>query len=405
MIGLLLAASLYQTTLTPGHSALSASATPAETPSAVPRPLILWWPAPIYPSAKTAALALLTTQLADFEADRSVQVEMRVKRADGVGGIYQSLRSGAGIAPSVMPDLVLLRRDDLVQAVTGKLVQGISDLPRRDLFSASLGQVGEVQYGIPYMIEINHLVYRADQFTTPPTKFEDLSSAVMLFTGSASNNVLLLCQYTAAGGRVSSDKGAPVLDAAPLQSVLAYYENALKEKRVGQAVLDYSTSSQYWPIFLNDHSTVAEISSTTYLAEHANLPNISAMQIPTLDGSAITSLDGWMFVIVTPDADRQRQALDLITWLMDADRHGKLSQQLGILPATRAALDTWQTDPYAAFARGLLDGRIAPFDDSVPPVVNAALQHAFEDVITGRKTAQAAVSDAVGTVPGSQSGS
>ncbi|HVO41369.1 MAG TPA: extracellular solute-binding protein [Aggregatilineales bacterium] len=363
------------------------------------RPILIWWPAPIYPVPKSPALVALTDQINQFMAERHGSVEIRVKRPDGLGGIYQSLRSGVTVAPSVMPDLILVQRDDLVQAAAGGLIQPVHDLPRPNLFSHALGTAGDATFGIPYTLEITHLVYRAGQFS-PLKTLNDLqaANAVLLFPGSAQNNTLLLCQYVAAGGHVTGDKGSPVLDTAPLQTVLAYYEEAVKDKRLGPSLLDYTSLSQYWPIFLNDKSAIAQISSTTYLNERANVPDMDVMPIPTLDGSTVTTLDGWMWAVVATDPVRQNAALDLVSWLMDADRHGNLTRQLGNLPSDSDALARWTGDSYATFAQSLLDGQIAPFPDTIPPAVATTLQKAFDDVIMGRKSAQAAASDAVGSI-------
>lgn len=385
-------------------------ATAPATTTPDPSTVLVWWPSALYPGDQSVAAALLHQQVNSYQSSQARTVRLRIKRADGVGGIYQTLRSGSVVAPSAMPDLTLLRRGDLVQAASAKLIEPIA--PRifsaDDVFTPAmmLGQVRGVQYGIPYALEVQHAVYRSSVIPTPLHTLDDVLriGQPFLFPASASKgvNVTFLAQYLAAGGRIATDKGAATLDRAPLVTVLHFYEQALEMKIVGPQLLDYSSAAQYWPLFAAGKASLIQIDSTSYLAMRASTPAISATMTPIASpgDSTLSVLDGWMWVVTTADPDKQARALGVLAWLMQADQQGLLLHELGVLPSRRSALQRWADDPYAQFAQSLLELPAVPPLDMVDASVATALQKGFEDVLLGRKSAEVAADDAIAQVTG-----
>jgi hypothetical protein len=143
----------------PGAADVGQILTPTATVALAVTPavdaILIWWAAPLYPGDKpdqASAVSSLRDQIDDYQALRAKTVTIRVKRVEGLGSIYQTLRSGSAAAPSVMPDLALMRRSDLIQAAAGKLIEPIYTraLAVDDLFASALalGQVQGTQYGI-----------------------------------------------------------------------------------------------------------------------------------------------------------------------------------------------------------------------------------------------------------------
>jgi len=375
--------------------------------STPPLSILVWWPAALYPDEKSAAARTLHGQLTAYTASTSQVVTVRVKRNDGLGSIYQTLLSGSVVAQSDMPDLALLRRSDLVLAVAAKLVEQIDtkSLPTADFYPAglALGQVNGNQYGIPYVLEVQQIVYRTTALPTPPHTLDDLvaNGQPILFPAGAAKgvNTTLLEQYLAVGGQIADNKGAPTLSIEPLRAVLHYYEQAAATKIVTPQILDYTSPLQYWQAFLSGKANLVQVDSTTYLAQRANLTNVGTMPILLSASATPTSaIDGWLWVVTTPDPDRQAQALSLLAWLIRNDQQGAFTQAMGVLPSQRSALAAWGNDSYAAFAGTLLEQTAIPPQDAINLRVAAALQSAFADVITGQKTADLAASDAQASV-------
>ena len=402
------APTLRSPTITPSAAAANpavATAPVTATPDA--RIVLIWWPSALYPGDESPTAILLRQQVAAYQSSQAGQILLRVKRAEGSGGIYQTLLSGSVAAPSAMPDLTLMRRSDLAQAANAKLIEPIDArvFSVDDVFASALalGQIRGVQYGIPYALEIQHVVYRSSVITKPPRTLDDVLQAgqPFLFPAGVTKGVnsTLLAQYLSAGGRIANEKGAPVLDRAPLISVLHFYELAVAAKVAGPQLLDYTTTAQYWSLFASGKASLVEIDSTAYLAQRAtanSLPDsILPQAMPVPGDTALSALDTWMWVITTTDPDKQTRALGVLAWLMQADQQGGLLRELGVLPSRRSALERWGDDSYARFVRSLLEQGAVPPLDTVNPVVADALQKAFSDVLLGRKTAESAADDAV----------
>src|SRR5450432_1118688 len=228
--------------------------------------LLIWWPAGLYPAPESPAADVITGQIDGYTKVTGTTITVRVKRNDGVGSIFETLSSGSIAAPSVMPDLALMRRDDLIQAIAGKLVEplDLKALALNDIYPSglALGQVNGIQYGLPYALEVQHTVYRSAAFTSPPHSATDLINGAqpLLFAAGTAKGVnsTFLQQYLAAGGTLEDNKGAPTLDISPLREVLHYYEQAVAAKIVGPLLLDYTSATQYWPIFLTGKNNVVE---------------------------------------------------------------------------------------------------------------------------------------------------
>ncbi len=369
--------------------------------------ILVWWPAALYPDEKSAAVRTLHEQLNAYTASTSQVVTVRVKRNEGLGSIYQTLLSGSVVAQSDMPDLALLRRSDLALAVAAKLVEQIDTkaLSTTDFYPTglALGQINGNQYGIPYVLEVQQVIYRTTALPTPPHTLDELvvSGQNILFPAGVLKgvNTTLLQQYLAMGGHITDSKGAPTLDIDPLRNVLHYYEQAVVAKVVSPQLLDYVNLSQYWQTFLNGKANLVQVDSTTYLAQRANLTNVGTIPILLPASSTpISAIDGWLWVVTTPDPDRQARALSLLSWFIRSDQQGAFTQAMGVLPSQRSALMAWGDDKYAAFAGTLLEQPAVPPQDVIDPQVASALQDAFVGVLSGRKTADLAANDAQASV-------
>src|SRR6185503_19303061 len=147
----------------------------------------------------------------------------------------------------------------------------------------------------------------------------------------------------------------------PLRTVLSYYEQAITAKVVGPQLLDYTNPTQYWQTFLSGKANLVQVDSTTYLAQRANLTNVGTLPVLVpASGTAVSAVDGWLWVVTTSDPDRQAQALSLLAWLVQSDQQAAFTHAIGVLPSQRAALAAWGDDKYAGFAATLLDQTSIP---------------------------------------------
>jgi ABC-type glycerol-3-phosphate transport system substrate-binding protein len=110
----------------------------------------------------------------------------------------------------------------------------------------------------------------------------------------------------------------------------------------------------------------------------------------------VTVLNGWVWVIVTQNIERQQAAADFIDWMMQPARQAALAEAIGILPSQRTALrqsdlDIMNTDRLNA----MLNAAIVTSPASAANEVLTALQAALISVISGERSAEEAVARAM----------
>jgi ABC-type glycerol-3-phosphate transport system substrate-binding protein len=370
-----------------------------------PTKLVIWWPEPLAPLDNETAAEVLSEQISAFQrANQNVVVDFRLKKVDDVGGIMSTLRTGSAVAPGALPDLTLVRRDDLLIAAQAGLIQPLSErlapAVLEDVQGAALdlGRSSEQLYGLPYTLEIQHIAYPP---TTPQVAnwtFQDVLDAKVpfLFPAGRTNmvNDVLLLQYLAAGG-TWSDAGDISIDADALRSTLHFYEQASAEGIVSPDVLEYASSDDYQQMLVDGTPAAGVVTSTTYLQLVDDGVTLGVGPIPTETGAPVTLLDGWMWVLTTSDADRQTRALEFLYWMQDAERQQQYTDVLHMLPSQRTAMRQLDDSQYADFVSELMSNAILPLTESESGAATRAMQNALASVLTGQRTSPEATLDVI----------
>lgn len=380
-------------TSTPVSVSPTLEATPYEQ-----RPLMIWLPDALAPLNNADAAALLTAQLDEYVSTQAEsRIDLRIKKPDGVGGIMETLRAARAVAPGARPDLTLMRRADLLTAVQAGLIQPLgSVLPRALLSSlhpaaARLGQTGGMIYGLPYALVIQHMAYRPEVLSGTFARFEAVLSnrqPLVFPAGGLEGLNIVLLQYLAAGGRLSDlENGRLERDA--LLVVFSFYQAAREAGLVDATLLNYARAADYLDMLVDGRLSSAALDSSSYLTVVARGRALTAAPLPMPANQTLTALDGWMWVFVTADPQRQAAAVELLNWMLDAERQASYTRAVNVIPASRAALAEWDAGEYSGFVNSLLaNPRTLPALDRA---LLTALQDALAAVITGEWTAEEAV--------------
>jgi ABC-type glycerol-3-phosphate transport system substrate-binding protein len=387
--------------------ALPTATAPESTPEG-PMTLSVWWPEPLGPVNNDDASLLLSDQVDNFQSSQTdVQIEIRLKKPEDVGGILETMRAARLVAPDAMPDLTLFRREDLLQAVNDKLVQPLAAASlsaiRSDLYPAvlELGLVNRQLYGVPYALDIEHIAYKPLVMSGTFTHFTDVLNGNQKFvfpagiTG-ASNNMLLL-QYLSAGGTLTQ-LDASKLDPNALQTVYSFYQNALAKGVIDASVLNYTDPDEYQSALIEGQINAALVTSNQYLDLQKRGQSLAAAPLPLATGVSTTVVNGWMWVVVTKDARRQAAALRFVEWMLDIERQTTYTQSVNALPSRRSAMQQWDGEDYRKFANDLLLNARVPIVLEDNAVILQAMQSALAEVLSGQRTADEAVQDVINQV-------
>jgi len=382
---------------------LSATSLAQEATEAPPPALVVWLPDRLTPP-DSAALASLRQQTEDFTEASGIAIELRLKRVTDVGGIMATLRSASIAAPSALPDLTLLRHQDLLSAERDGLLQSLDGLLPAALIAElgrplALGQLDGRLYGLIYTLDVEHLAYRP-QPDEDAARW-DLSSllahskpwAMSALYGNGLSDTFLV-QYLAAGGSISAD-GNLIYNESAMARLLRFYEQAREQQLISPALLSLGGPADVLALLQSRQVDQAILPSYVYLAWQAQQQDdeLRAAPIPTTRGEARAIVNGWAWALVASTAERQSAAMRYVIWLMDVVRQAEFSAaafQLAALPTARQqspALSQADKD----FYQNLLETAILPITQAESGALTRAIHDALISVIDGTRSAQAAL--------------
>lgn len=385
------------------------AATAAQEPVVIS--LVIWWPDRLAPLENAVVQEYLSEQIAAFETSvGNVEVELRLKRAQETGGIMASLRSASQVAPGVLPDITLIRRDDLTEAAQNRLIQPLEGRVASgvlaDLYNPALqlGWVNGELYGLAYVLDMQVLAYNTSALPTDELpqqwSFQTIldNNLKLAFPAVRSGTIsdIFFLQYLSAGGTLASSDTPLTLNEDALLSVLTFYEQALADGLIDQRALEYAASSDYQPALLTSDMDAGIVNSSSLRNLTSTNTDLSAGNIPTADGTPRTILNGWHWVMVTQNAERQAVVSQFINWMMDSQRQGEYTQLIGWVPSQRSALRLRPFDSLdTATVEALIDGSIPPMSSDSNSAAVRAMHGALLAVLTGGSTAEQAVAEAV----------
>lgn len=385
-------------------------ATPLPTAVATEVPMMnlrIWWPEPLSPLEQSEANEVLNSFLADFATseETEVNIDFRLKQPSDTGGIMLTLRTASVVAPGALPDVTLMRRQDMLTAADEGLIYPLEGLVLSgvlgDLYDSALelGRVDDRIYGLPYMVDVLHLAYNPaalpEDITTADWSFEailDRNQAWAFPAGRVNSvNNMLYAQYLDAGGVPPTDGIASNISRAALLEVFTFYQAATEAELFDLEILDYETTDAYLTMLTAGEVSVATLSSTRYLQLRNEGESLLPAPIPTASGEPTGTLNGWMWVITTSNAEQQVLASRFINWMMSTNRQRRFSEAVNMLPSQRAAMQS-TNDPFvdAVLMDALLQNAVPPLTSVTASTLTRAMQTAVGTLLSGAATAEQA---------------
>jgi len=378
-----------------------------QTPTA-PGLLRLWLPPEFTPDVNTPGGRVLAAQLQAFEqAHPGIAVEIRTKAAGGVGGLLNALVTAANVAPSGLPDIVALRRDDLGQAAEAGLVAALEPyVPAETLadfypFAQSLGRVNGGWMGLPFAADARVLAYTTTLYPNPPAEWSEVDAGIYLLPGAEPTALTLLTAYLVLGGTLTDEAGATHLDTSLLAAALEEYQDLESVGRLPLTTLDYVDPAATWQAFRERRAALVATSAQWFLAEQGHVTGAAMTLLPTAGQPGLALTDGWSWALVNAASGQQPLAAELLNFLLAPEQHAAWTEAGAVLPTRAATLAGWQSGRLAAQVSSVLTAAQMQPSGALLGVVGPALRQALADVISGRATpfAAATVAAEAVTVP------
>ncbi len=384
------------------------------SPSVEPTPteavvaLHLWLPESLAPTGRGEGARVLTQLLDDFAARHAdVTLSVSAKKDFGPGGLLDLLRTAGPIAPTALPDAIMLSDADLAVAARDGLIQPLDELlnveSEADLFdfARAAARIDGKRMGLPLVADVNHLVFVPDRFDAPPTDWTDvISGATALpfaFADGAFVSDVVLADYQRLGGTIISGEGQPALTLDALTQLLALYRDARAADVIAAANLDWTSANAAWDAFRLSDAPLTIARASRYLAARAEGVDLRYARVPAIEDSPAPPIGRtWNLAIVTRDPRRQALAVELIEHLSGAENAAAWTQAEHVLPTSTSALALWQPGSgYVSFVRGELSRAAPPPSPAALEAVSPAFLNAIRDVLAGRATPQVAAAAAV----------
>jgi ABC-type glycerol-3-phosphate transport system substrate-binding protein len=399
------------------------SAPPTAAPTAPPTddgPITLVWWAPEFlsPAAPQPAGAEMARQLEEFSAERGAQVRVEVVRKAryGKGGLLDSLRTAAPVAPRSLPDVVSLDVVELEKAVEAGLLQPLNQLVDPGVsenlyaFASEAGQFADQLYALQHLADIEHVAFLPQQVAQAPVTWSDVVDrrTAYLFAlasppGSGGARPVeglahaVIGQYLSTGATLAADRKL-LLEPQPLLRLLTFYDDATEAGVLPPASLELADGEAVWSIFAQGQAPLACASGRKYAAENGAL-NAGHAAAPGLSGQATPIAGGWALAIVTRDPRRQAAAAEFIAWLLRPENAGAWAKAGGWLPTSSGALTAIGTGEYVAFLDGqLVAARSIPVGPDYASTAER-IQAAIVAVVSGESDAAAATEAAINGQP------
>lgn len=381
----------------------------ATEPVVQPAPLNLnvWLVSDVTNDPEVPGGSILAQQLAAFDDNRpNVNLNIEVKSPTGQGGTLSYLRTGRNVAPTILPDLIILPVDQLNTAASEQLIYPLdghlSTEQIDELFPAarSMAQVDNMYFGYPFTLNnLGHVAYNTSVFTdTVPATWDDLllneSSSFIIPGAGAPGAELALQMYLASGGSLVTEANQPQLEVEPLTVALDHISRASTLGRVSVQSSNVGSLAEAWQLLEDNVANMAQTNEALYLQESPANREVDFTELPRLDQRLEPLVDGWAWAISTPDLARQELAAELMAWMTESQNLGEWSLAASTLPGRRNAFDLWPAaDPYVRFLKNELN-RSQPFPAAANAKVMNALSSALFDVLTLAKSPQLAAEEA-----------
>jgi ABC-type glycerol-3-phosphate transport system substrate-binding protein len=384
---------------------------PVTPETELPAQLTLWTVEAVSHQAEGDAGIVFDNGLAAFEnAYPDVQISVILKNDSGKGSVSDYLRTASQAAPSVLPDLIVLNMVDLAHvAQTGVVV------PLDGLLSPSLvddllpgaraaGIVDDQLMGIPFEMDVEHLIYNTNKVTSTPITWTDVMSAntTYVFPAKGTNGLVndaFLIQYLALGGQLQDDEGRPFLDEQALRATLEYYRQGVEEGIIPPEVLTIGSPDEIWPDYVAAQVGMAHVSGRRFLSGRSVLRSTDFAGIPTYNGTPLTIGHGRVLAIVTHDPNQQALAARLIEWLMEPDNNVAWSRATLYLPTRYAAFNLiGDEDPYWPFLEHQLEVAVPSPSFTEYDQIGRVLQQAVIEVLSEEAAPEKAAAAAVDAI-------
>jgi ABC-type glycerol-3-phosphate transport system substrate-binding protein len=311
---------------------------------------------------------LLDRMLSGFgmASGEPLQVQTQAKVRYGKGGLLDYLRTAQPVAPIILPDIIALDAAELEQAVAVGAIRPLDELIDAEVLdelypaARALGRIGGRQYGVPFALDIEQVVYDPAVTSNVPETWTGLLagntryllplSVPAVRTGPAAGvPPALLSHYLGAEYALDSEARQLELDSEPLLRILSFYDQAVEQGQLDERPEDVTGLQDAKPFYEAGTDAVIQASARQLMTDWEQHEHLAYAAAPGWSSPSPPIATGWVLAVVTPDPARQQRAAELLTWLLAPERNGRWTEATGWLPVSSAGWEFREESPYGDF--------------------------------------------------------
>lgn len=405
MMRILQRALLVLVMISTGSALYGQTPAPSATPDAQVS-LTIWIPDELALGDMSVAMEVLQALTDEFAQAEGVEIKLRLRRVSDAGGVLATLRTASNVAPGALPDLTLLRRQDLLAAQRTGLIQSLEGALNSgvlaDMNSAlRLGQVNNVLYGAPYLLDVQSLLVRLPRGTnlaaewTYEAMLEREQGLVFPAARVGGLNDLAYMQALA-DGAVLTEERTLEFEPAALDRMLDFYVRGLENGIISADVLNYSSSVEYLEAFSLGIFDSGLFNSNRALRLMAQDERLHLAPVPSAQGEMLGLLNGWSWVLVSADSQRREVAMRYLRWMLEAENQHVYAMAAQSIPSQRSAMLRGLTaNVDANLILEMVAGAVLPLEGDGGPA-GRALQESLAALLTGQMDKQEAITAILG---------
>lgn len=323
------------------HSAATASAparTPTSRPAASVDQLSVWIPDDLLTNNHATVMNLLQQQVSRYTAKNpDVQVEIRIKKTSGSGNMMDTFQTASLVAPSSLPDLILLSGDDMeVSALKGLLYpfNGVQELLKEDDWAPVMRDLSEVEestFGLPVLADATVLVSKIG--APLDASIYHIDHPILCYLNDA-QAIFQVGLYLSADGQLPENGAVSGLDEEALSSSLDVIDRAFASHAFSTETLKLSGADpmvERYQKGSNDQMIVWFSDLTDAIRQDTIAP------VPGVGNTSSSVARGWFWSMANPSVSRRTASVELAEYLTDPVFLSDLAAATGRMPVRQSA--------------------------------------------------------------------
>ncbi len=331
------------------ETTVKATATATQEFSIEQKELVVWIPQEFSILEESSASMIFQQRIEEFERQNpGVVIVVRVKASNGSGGILDSLRNTKAAAISALPEVALLSRADMEDAVGLSLLLPMEDFFHNDNASSffpyanEMAEIDGVSYGFPFvgdaMVGIADSSFSDLNFTS----WDEMRAKriPLFFAANSPQATFFFSQYLSTGGTLLDDQGHASFTDGNFLMVLDSFEQNIHDKIFQESFNTLNTNDDVW-MSLENGNAKWEVNWYSK-AMQSDLSGLQIFQIPSLGENSYTSAKGWLWTIINRDEDVDEVVPEFISFFSDPQFLADFTRAAGYLPVLPASLNLYE---------------------------------------------------------------